>query len=216
MMHCALGQPFFDHVLGFYIVDGKVWVRHYQVIGCVCVVGMCLARISIHSQLPGVMTHTEYQTQTQTSCTGDNPCVRQPCGGLVGTQMVANAQDKKTEKKVLRAGEDPVTLVEIGPRYSIVSPKHPAPLSSLLPIKLLRPLHSPVVCTALCWTSSACSKAPLAAKRYSRTRTTCRPTRWAVCLVLAVLGLQALESPPSPPGRGEELGKRGEVVGAVV
>jgi hypothetical protein len=26
-------QPFFDHVLGFYLVDGKIWVRHYQVGG---------------------------------------------------------------------------------------------------------------------------------------------------------------------------------------
>ena len=24
-------QPFFDHVLGFYLVDNKIWVRHYQV-----------------------------------------------------------------------------------------------------------------------------------------------------------------------------------------
>lgn len=54
-------QPFFDHVLGFYIVDNKIWVRHYQI--------------------------------------------------------VANAQDQKTVKKVLAAGEDPVTLVEIGPRF---------------------------------------------------------------------------------------------------
>jgi ribosome biogenesis protein BRX1 len=24
-------QPFFGHVLSFYVVDGKIWVRHYQV-----------------------------------------------------------------------------------------------------------------------------------------------------------------------------------------
>jgi ribosome biogenesis protein BRX1 len=24
-------KPFFDHVMGFYVVDGKIWFRHYQI-----------------------------------------------------------------------------------------------------------------------------------------------------------------------------------------
>merc|ERR1711924_203517 len=54
-------QPFHDHVMGFYLVDGKVWVRHYQ---------------------------------------------------------IADAtQEPKARRKMEAAGEEPTSLVEIGPRF---------------------------------------------------------------------------------------------------
>ena len=53
-------QPFHDHVLGFYVVDGRVWLRHYQIVDA--------------------------------------------------------TQDAKALKKLLAAGEEPASLVEVGPR----------------------------------------------------------------------------------------------------
>ena len=54
-------QPFHDHVLGFYLVDGKVWFRHYQI-----------------------------------------------------ADLATSAKDIK---KFVEAGEEPTSLVEIGPRF---------------------------------------------------------------------------------------------------
>ena len=53
-------QPFNDHVMSFYYLDNKVWVRHYQIADV--------------------------------------------------------ATDKTAKKRVLREGQEPTMLVEIGPR----------------------------------------------------------------------------------------------------
>lgn len=112
-------QPFFDHVLSFSVLDGKIWVRHYQVrvreyvlarscaVGLVCRVVCVRACVSV--------------------CVDVSMCVCVcACGKLIHVcvpspslvlQIVDAAIDAKGIKKVLAAGEDPVTLVEIGPRF---------------------------------------------------------------------------------------------------
>lgn len=54
-------QPFHDHVMGFYVVDNKIWIRHYQI--------------------------------------------------------ADESTDKKTREKMIAKGEEPTSLVEIGPRF---------------------------------------------------------------------------------------------------
>lgn len=76
-------QPFNDHIMSFYYLDGKIWVRHYQVRWRVDNV------VRLRVSLPR--------------------CWRV-------AQIADVATDKTTKSRVLRAGEEPTVLVEIGPR----------------------------------------------------------------------------------------------------
>lgn len=39
-------KPFVDHVFGFFMLDGKIWFRNYQV--CVCVCLMCVCQVCVY------------------------------------------------------------------------------------------------------------------------------------------------------------------------
>jgi len=54
-------QPFHDRVMGFYVIEGKIWVRHYQIVDA--------------------------------------------------------TQEPKARKKMAAAGEEPTSMVEVGPRF---------------------------------------------------------------------------------------------------
>lgn len=81
-------QPFVDHVLCVSWLDNKIWFRNYQV-------------MSRDQALWGWCDHNN----------NHNGMTRLLC-----LQIVDTATDKSAVRRVLKDGDSPVTLVEIGPR----------------------------------------------------------------------------------------------------